>query len=56
MREYGFSLTRIMPYKDRIYDSALIPENTGQQKPLFSHILCIDWRWKSNIDDNELFQ
>ena len=20
MREYGFSLTRILPYKDRIYD------------------------------------
>ena len=28
MREYGFSLTRILPYKDRIY-SALIRENTG---------------------------
>ena len=25
MREYGFSLTRILPYKDRIYDSVLTP-------------------------------
>ena len=26
MQEYGFSLTLIFPYKDRIYDSALIQE------------------------------
>ena len=39
MREYGFSLTRIHPYKDKIYDSVLIQENTGQWKPVFSHIL-----------------
>ena len=32
--------TRILPYKDRIVDSALIRENTGQRKPAFSHILC----------------
>ena len=30
MREYRFSLTRILPYKGRFYDSALIRENTGQ--------------------------
>ena len=30
MREYGFSLTRILPYKDRNYDSVLIRENKGQ--------------------------
>ena len=30
MREYGFSLTRILPYKDKIYDSVLIRENIGQ--------------------------
>ena len=42
MRECGFSLTRILPYKDRIYDSVLIRENTGQWKPVFSHILCSD--------------
>ena len=35
MREYGFSLTRILPYKDKIYDFVLIREN-----PVFSHILC----------------
>ena len=40
MREYGFSLTRIFLYKDTIYDFVLIRENTGQWKPVFSHILC----------------
>ena len=33
MREYGCSLTRIFPYKDKIV------ENTGQRKPVFLHIL-----------------
>ena len=32
MLEYGFSLTRIFPYKDRIVDFVLIRENTGQRK------------------------
>ena len=40
MREYGFSLTCILPYKDRIYNYVLIRENTGQWTPVFSHILC----------------
>ena len=35
MREYGFSLTRILPYKNKIVDSALIRENTGQCKTDF---------------------
>ena len=39
MREYGFSLTRILPYRDRIIDSVLIWENTGQWKPVFFSIL-----------------
>ena len=39
MREYGFSLTCILPYKDRIYNYVLIREKTGQWKPVFSHIL-----------------
>ena len=39
MREYGFSLTRILPYKDRIYDSVFKRKNTGQWKPVSSHIL-----------------
>ena len=39
MREYGFSLTRILPYKDKIYDFVLIQENKGQWKPVFSRIL-----------------
>ena len=38
MREYGFSLTRILPYKDKIVDFVLIRENSGQWKPLFSYI------------------
>ena len=40
MREYRFSLTRILLYKDRIVDSVLIQENTGQWKTVFSLILC----------------
>ena len=34
MQEYRFSLTRVLPYEDRIYDSPLIQENTGQWKPV----------------------
>ena len=30
MQEYGFSLTRTLPYKARNVDSVLIPDNTGQ--------------------------
>ena len=33
MLEYGFSLTHIFPYKDRIW------KNTIQWNPVFSHIL-----------------
>ena len=40
MREYGLSLTRILAYKDKIYHSVLLRENTGQWKPVFLHILC----------------
>ena len=36
MHEHGFSLTRIIPYKDRIIDYVLIQENIL----LFLHILC----------------
>ena len=39
MREYGFSLTRILPYMDRIYNSVFIQKNKGQEQPVFSHIL-----------------
>ena len=35
MQEYGFSLTRIFPYKDRIIDSILIRENAVRQKTRF---------------------
>ena len=40
MQEYTFSLTRILPYKDKIYDSILIRDITVQPKLVFSHILC----------------
>ena len=40
MREYGFSVTFILPYNDTIYDFVLIRENTGHWKPVFLHILC----------------
>ena len=40
MWEYGFSLTHILSYKDRIVDSFLIQENTVQWKSVFWHILC----------------
>ena len=37
--EYGFSLTRLFPYKDSICDSDVIREYTGHRKPEFCHIL-----------------
>ena len=40
MREYGFSVTCILPYNDTVYDFVLIRENTGHWKPVFLHILC----------------
>ena len=40
MREYGFSLIRIHPYKDKIVDFVFIRENTGQWKPVFLDVLC----------------
>ena len=39
MREYGFLLTLIFPYKERIIDSVLVRENTGQWRPVFLHNL-----------------
>ena len=41
--EYGFSLTRIFPYKDRMIDFVLIWEYTGQRNPLFWHNLRSDF-------------
>ena len=54
MREYGFSLIHVLPYKGRIVDSVLMLENTDQWKPVFSHVLCskiVDFQsklWKEN--------
>ena len=39
MLEYGFSLTRIFPYKNRVVDSPRIRENKGQTKPVFQHFI-----------------
>ena len=39
MTEYGLSLTSIFAYQDRIKDSALIRQYTGQRKLIFWHIL-----------------
>ena len=39
MSGYGLPLTRIFPNKNRIEDSVLIWENTGQRKLAFCHIL-----------------
>ena len=50
MREYGFSVTRILPYKDKIYDFIYIRENTGHWKPVFSHILCsVSWQFQAKF-------
>ena len=40
MREYGFSLTRILPYKDKIYDSV------GEHGPLKSRIFAYFTQWE----------
>ena len=43
--KHGFSLTRIFPYEDRIYDSVIIRENMGQRKPVFLKNLHNIWLW-----------
>ena len=43
MPEYRFSLTGNLPYKDRIYDSVLIQENTEQGK---NYILAYFTQWE----------
>ena len=42
MPEYGFTVAVIFPCKDRIKDSVLVRENTGQRKTVFWHILVGD--------------
>ena len=37
--EYGFSLTRTFPHKDRIKDFDLIRENTSETEPVFWRII-----------------
>ena len=50
MREYGFSSTRILTYKDKICDFVFIWENTGQWKPVLSHIFCSESLYKHNTN------
>ena len=38
MCKYEFSLTRVLLYEDRIYDSAIIRENKCQRKLVFSRM------------------
>ena len=47
MSEYGFSLTRIFSYKDRVVDTVLIRENTGQRKPIFCLTYFTQWELNS---------
>ena len=44
MRECGFWLNHILPFKHRIIDSVLTREHVSQWKPVFSHISCSDSR------------
>ena len=44
MTEYGFPLTRIFLYNDRIFDFVLIRENTDQTKPDFDIRVSLLWR------------
>ena len=46
MREYGFLLTCILPYKDRIYDSVLMGENMVNEYP-YSRIFYAVKNWVS---------
>ena len=39
MPEYGFPLTRSLPYKNRILDAVLLRENASQKYPVFWYIL-----------------
>ena len=52
MQESGFSLTRILSHKDRIVDSVLIRKYSGQEKPVFLHILCSDELTKKSVSNS----
>ena len=39
----------ILQFTDRIYDSVLIQENTGQWEPVFSHVSCNVTVWNTEI-------
>ena len=39
MPDYRFSLTLILPYKNKIEDFVIMGEHAGQRKPVLWHIL-----------------
>ena len=45
MSQYGFSRTRIFPYKNRIFNSVLIRENAEQRKPVLVNF----WRSEEEV-------
>ena len=45
MSQYGFSRTRIFPYKNRIFNSVLIRENADQRKPVLVNF----WRSEEEV-------
>ena len=53
MPEYGFSLTRILPYKGRIYDFILIRENAGNGKPYSGIFFCSN-RSKASLKPHKI--
>ena len=49
MLGYKFPLTRIFPFKDRIFDSVFIHENMGQRKPEYWRIFPVDTGRELNV-------
>ena len=54
MTEYRFSVTRIFPRKDRIFDSVCIRENAAQRKAMFWHVLHSENFSISSIDSSKV--
>ena len=50
MREYGFPLSHILPYKDKIYDFVLIRASTGGENPhsciFYAVYFILSWKMK----------
>ena len=39
MPEYGFCVTHIFTFQDRICDATIMRKNVGQKKPVFWYVL-----------------